>query len=136
MRRSTAQYENARSGHAGGGEGKRKRGDDDNDSEDDDDDKDGTPGGEESGRAEMTERDAPPAQVERSDTAGTSTAAEASHGQSPPRVPVEASPVTLQSLHDLLLEERAARLEERAVRQRFEAILLQERVAAAQERDA
>ena len=53
---------------------------------------------------------------------GTLAAPKVSHGRSPPRVPAETSPVTLQSLHDLLLEERVAL-------QSLEAILLKERAA-------
>ena len=107
--------------------GKRRLGDDDDYGDDDNDDEDETSGGEASGRAETIERNTSPTPMERSDMAGTSAAPEVSHRRSPPRVPAEASPMTLQSLHDLLLEKRAARLEERAARQRLEAILLEER---------
>ena len=92
------------------------------DGDDDDDDEDDTPGGEVSGRAETIERDALPASVERSDIVGTSVAPEVRHRRSPPHVPAETALVTLQSLHDLLLEKRVAR-------QRLEDILLEERAA-------
>ena len=67
---------------------------------------------------------------------GTSAAAEVSHVRSLPRVPATATPVTLQSLYDLLLVERATRLEERVSRQRLEAILLEKHAAVIQKREA
>ena len=68
--------------------------------------------------------------------AGTLAAPEVSQGWPLPRITAEASPMTLQPLHNLLLEERAARLEERAARQRLEATLLEERTATVQEHEA
>ena len=75
-----------------------------------------------SGREEAEQRDAPPASVERFDTAGTSAAAEVSHVRSSPRVPTATTPVTLQSLHNLLLEEMASR-------QRVEEMLAEDKAA-------
>ena len=87
-RRSAAQYESAKRGRPGG---KRRREDDADGDEDDDDDEEETLG------AELISRE----------EAGTSAAPEAGHVRFRPRIPAVAAPVTLQSLYDLLMEERA-----------------------------
>ena len=52
-----------------------------------------------------------------------------SHPLSHPHTQLAAPPISLESIHTLLLEERAIRIEERAACQLMEAMMIEERAA-------